>query len=167
LSIERDWYAVFTTPQHEKSVMKHLDLRHIESFLPTFEATRFWKNRQKVKVVLPLFPTYLFVRIGSQERRRVLESPGVITIVGNGRGFIPVAGNEIESLRAAVSGHRVKPFHDLVVGKRVRINGGMMRGIEGTLVRKNNTWEFALTVDAIEQHVSILVDASEIEPVHR
>jgi transcription antitermination factor NusG len=71
---DRNWYAVFTVPQHEKTVVKHLDLRAVESFLPTYETTRVWKNRQKMRVVLPLFPTYLFVHISSRERARVLES---------------------------------------------------------------------------------------------
>ena len=58
-----------TTPQHEKAAFRHLDFGGIETFLPTYESSRVWKNRQKVKVELPLFPTYLFVRIdrgGSQ-----------------------------------------------------------------------------------------------------
>jgi hypothetical protein len=65
---ERRWYAVFTAPQSEKSVVRHLSLREIETFLPTYETVRLWKNRQRVKTILPLFPTYLFVHISSRER---------------------------------------------------------------------------------------------------
>ena len=57
------WFAVVTAPQHEKAAFRHLDFGGIETFLPTYESTRVWKNRQKVKLQLPLFPTYLFVRI--------------------------------------------------------------------------------------------------------
>jgi hypothetical protein len=32
----RNWHAVFTLPQNEKSVVKHLEIREIESFLPTY-----------------------------------------------------------------------------------------------------------------------------------
>ena len=59
----RRWFAVITTPQHEKAAFRHLDFGGIETFLPTYESSRVWKNRQKVTVELPLFPTYLFVRI--------------------------------------------------------------------------------------------------------
>ena len=55
----RKWFAVVTTPQHEKAAFRHLDFAGIETFLPTYESSRTWKNRQKVKVELPLFPTYL------------------------------------------------------------------------------------------------------------
>ena len=77
---ERKWYAVFTAPQSEKSAVKHLGLREIETFLPTYETVRLWKNRQRVKTILPLFPTYLFVHICSRERAKVLQSPGVLRL---------------------------------------------------------------------------------------
>ena len=37
---DRSWYAVYTIPQHEKSAVKQLDIREIESFLPTYETVR-------------------------------------------------------------------------------------------------------------------------------
>ena len=96
---DRNWHAVFTIPQHEKSVVKHLDLREVESFLPVYETVRVWKNRQRMKLTLPLFPTYLFVHINSRERAEVLQSPGVLQIVhGKGSAYIP--DSEVEFLRS-------------------------------------------------------------------
>ena len=43
-------------------------MREIELFLPTYETVRIWKNRQRIKLTLPLFPTYLFVHINSSQR---------------------------------------------------------------------------------------------------
>ena len=43
---DRTWHAVFTLPQNEKSVEKHLGLREIESFLPTYETTRLWRSEE-------------------------------------------------------------------------------------------------------------------------
>jgi|ERR1039458_5276734 hypothetical protein len=73
---DRKWCAVFTVPQNEKAVVRHLALREVESFLPTYETVRVWKNWQRVKTLLPLFPTYLFVHISSRERVRVYSLPG-------------------------------------------------------------------------------------------
>ncbi len=97
----RRWFAVITTPQHEKAAFRHLDFGGIETFLPTYESSRVWKNRQKVKVELPLFPTYLFVRIDREERTRVLRTPGVRQLVGNSREPLSVADREIEFLRSS------------------------------------------------------------------
>jgi transcription antitermination factor NusG len=162
---ERSWYAVFTLPQNEKSVVKHLDIRDIESFLPTYDTVRVWKNRQRTKLTLPLFPSYLFVRIERRERVRVLQSPGVLHIVGNGRESIPLPGNEIELLRSGLRQKKVEPYRELVAGEKVRIKCGVMEGIEGLLIRRNNRLQFVLTVKLINQNATIEVDAEDLEPI--
>lgn len=162
---DRNWYAVWTVPQNEKSVVRHLDVREIESFLPTYESFRVWKNRQRMKVVMPLFPTYLFVRINSRERSKVLQSPGVLQIVGNSREYLPVPDPEIECLRCSSQRRMVEPYRELVVGEKVRIRSGVMCGVEGTLVRKSNGIRFVVTLELINQHAAIQVDPEDLEPV--
>jgi transcription antitermination factor NusG len=161
---ERKWYAVFTVPQNEKSVVKHLGLREIEAFLPTYETVRQWKKRQRVKTIMPLFPTYLFVHISSRERVKVLQSPGVLQIVGNGKEAVPLPDSDVEILRNGLSGQQVEPYFELVVGEKVRIKSGMMRGIEGTLVRKCTGNRFVLTLGLINQHAAMEVDPAILEP---
>jgi transcription antitermination factor NusG len=163
--IDRHWFAVFATPNHEKSVLKHLDLRDIESFLPTYETFRVWKNRQRMKIVLPLFPNYLFVHINDRERLKVLQSPGVLQIVGNHREHVPLADSEVELLRSGCYGKRIEPYRDLVVGEKVRIKRGPMEGVQGTLVRCNSSFKFVLTIELINQHTAVQVDAEDLEPV--
>ncbi len=136
----------------------------MESFLPTYETIRVWKNRQRKKVTLPLFPTYLFVHISRAERGKVLGCPGVLQIVGSAREPIPVADAEVEFLRSGVCRRKVEPFRELVVGERVRIKSGMMQGLEGTLVRRSSSLRFVLTIQMINQHAAIEVDADDMEP---
>lgn len=164
-AVERKWFAVFTVPQNEKSVSRHLEVREIEAFLPTYETVRVWKNRQRIKTVLPLFPTYLFVHIHARERVRVLESPGVLQIVGNGKESSSLQDSEIALLRTGLSGQQVEPYRDLVVGERVRIRSGIMQGIEGTLVRKNSSARFVLTLGLINQHAAVEIDPELLEHV--
>lgn len=159
------WYAVFTLPQNEKSAARQLAMREVETFLPTYETVRVWKNRQRVHTVLPLFPTYLFVRIDCRQRSRVLESPGVIQIVGSSRTHAPVPDTEIEWLRAGMREKALEPFDDLVVGKRARIKAGSMEGVEGVLVRKGNGLKFVLSLNLINQHAAIEVCAEDLEPI--
>jgi transcription antitermination factor NusG len=162
---ERNWYAVFTLPQNEKSAMRQLELREVEAFLPTYETVKVWKNRQRVKTVLPLFPTYLFVNIGKCQRAKVLQSPGVIHIVGNIRQDATIADSEIELLRSSVLGHKIEPYRDLVVGKTVRIKRGSMEGVEGVLVRKGNGLRFVLSLKLINQYAAIEVAGEDLEQV--
>jgi len=162
---ESRWYAVFTVPQHEKSVEKQLQIREIESFLPTYETVRVWKNRQRMKLVLPLFPTYVFVRICSEQRRKVLQSPGVLQIVGNHKEYSALSEAEIEFLRSGLCKQGLEPYHELVVGTRVRIRSGVMQGIEGTLVRKSDSMRFVLTIKLINQHAAVQVNAEDLETI--
>jgi transcription antitermination factor NusG len=162
---DRNWYAVYTVPQHEKSALKQLDIREIESFLPTYETVRVWKNRQRMKLILPLFPTYLFVHINSRERAKVLQSPGVLQIVGNSRECVPLPDSEVEFLRSDFCRQRIEPYRDLVIGEKVRIKSGVMQGLQGTLVRKSNSMRFVLTLELINQHAAIQVNAEDLEPI--
>ena len=162
---DRNWYAVYTFPQHEKSALKQLELREIESFLPVYETVRTWKNRQRMKLLLPLFPSYLFVHINSSERTNVLQSPGVLQIVGSSRGGVPLPDTEVNFLRTAFCKQRIEPYHELVIGEKVCIKSGVMQGLQGTLVRKNNNMRFVLTIEMINQHAAIQVDPEDLEPI--
>jgi transcription antitermination factor NusG len=162
---ERKWYAVYTVPNNERSVARHLEFRRLETFLPTYESTRLWKNRQKVKVTAPLFPTYLFVRIERNERGRVLDSPGVLRILGNSKGPLPVSSADIEFLQSDLCRRTVEPYRELVIGQKVRIRSGAMQGVEGVLVRKKNGMKFVVTLALINQHAALEVHTDELEPL--
>jgi transcription antitermination factor NusG len=159
------WHAVFTLPQNEKSTMKHLDIREIESFCPTYETVRVWRNRQRMKLVLPLFPSYLFVHINPSERDKVLRSPGVLQILGKKNEQLPLADVEIDWLRLHACRQCIEPYRELVIGERVRIKSGVMQGVQGTLVRKGDNMRFVLTLELINQHAAIQVNAGDLEPI--
>jgi hypothetical protein len=86
-------------------------------------------------------------------------------IVGKNRELSPIPDVEFEFLRSEVCQHSIEPFHELVIGKRVRIRSGVMSGVEGTLVRKGESMRFVLTLDLINQHAAIQVDAASLESV--
>lgn len=159
-----NWYAVYTNSHHEKRVALHLAEREIESFLPLYSTRHRWRNRCERTVELPLFPNYVFVRIASRERVRVLAVPGVLSLVGVGRTPAALPDFEIEALRCGVGRRKIEPHPYLVVGERVRIEAGPMTGMEGVLVRKKNNFRVVLALDAIMQSVAVEVDADDLEP---
>jgi len=68
----------------------------MEHFLPLYESVRRWKDRQ-VKLELPLFPGYLFVRLALRDRLKVQQVPGVARLVGFDGTPTEVPGEEIET----------------------------------------------------------------------
>jgi transcription antitermination factor NusG len=133
--------------------------------MPHYRVIRRWKNRCTKNLDLPLFPGYLFVRIAAAERIRVIEVPSVVTIVGRGREPVALPDSEIESLRAGLHLRHAEPHPHLAVGRRARIRGGPLSGMEGVVVRKSNSLRVVLTLDLIMQSVSVEVDGSELEAV--
>ena len=160
------WFAVYTTPRHEKRVDQYLSLRGIEHYLPLYHPRRKWADGSTVTLDLPLFPGYVFVRIDYDERVRVLGVPGIVTFVGGtGRRPASLPEEEIEALRTGLCLRRAEPHPLLMVGQRARIRSGALAGMEGVVVRQKSGLRMVLTVDLIMQSVSVEVDGSELEPV--
>ena len=160
------WYAVYTYPRHERTCVRQLAERSVDAFLPTYATERLRKNRQRVTIHSPVFPSYLFVRIGARERSRVLGVPGILRILGNPRGLPePIPDNVIDLLRSETFKNRLEPQPEVVAGQRVRIRNGAMRGVEGVLVRRKNSLRFILSIDLINQRAMVEVKAQDIESV--
>jgi len=163
----KNWFAVFTIPRHEKTVEAHFHLREIENFLPLYRRERRWKDGSKGMVQLPLFSSYIFVRIGSAERVPVLRVPGVRSIVGCGPQPLAISAPYIHWLRDGLRHGKIEPHPYLTAGAKVRLRAGAMEGMEGVLVRKKNNFRVVLTVEMIMRSVTVEVKLEDIEPVSR
>jgi transcription antitermination factor NusG len=160
------WFAAYTTPRHEKRVEQHLSRREVEHYLPIYHTPRKWRNGVKVILDLPLFTSYIFVRIKRTERVKVLDVPGVLAIVGGTAGeMAPLPDEVIDALRSGLDSRRVEPYPFLAVGQRARIRSGSLAGMEGIVVRKKNSLRVVLTMDMIQQSIAVEVDGSELEPL--
>jgi transcription antitermination factor NusG len=158
-----NWFAVYTSSRHEKKVAAYFAAREIQFFLPLYGARHRWANRCAMNIELPLFPGYVFVRIASQERVRVLEVPGVLSMVGFGRIPAPLPEFEIEALRSGLGLGKIEPHPFLVIGERVRVKRGPMAGMEGILVRRKSSFRVVLALDVIMKCVAVEVDAEDVE----
>lgn len=159
------WFAAYTAARHEKSVARQLEDRGVEQFLPLYEATHRWRNGRH-KVQLPLFPGYIFVRVASVERVRVLQVPGVNYIVGSHGVPAPLPWQEIEQLRSALrDGVMAQPFPYLKVGTRVEVRNGPLHGLVGILQRWHGQLRVVVSVDLIMQSIVVEVDASDVAPI--
>ena len=161
------WFAAYTTPRHEKAVVRQFEARQIESFLPLYRSVRRRRNGCRVAVDEPLFPSYVFVHIRRRDSVKVLQMPGVVSIVSAGREPAPLCTDEIESLRAGLAQRRFEPHPYLVAGEKVRIVSGALAGMTGVLLRRKNEYRVVMTVDLIRQSVSVEIGVDEIEPLQQ
>jgi transcription antitermination factor NusG len=136
--------------------------RSVESFLPLYHSVRNWKNRQ-AHIELPIFPSYLFIRISLAERIRVLEVPGVVHIVSFGGMPVAVPDEQVESLRMALQLRRSEPYPYLAAGRRIRIKAGPLQGLEGVVVRHNSHTRIIVSVDFIQRSSSVELWPEDLE----
>lgn len=162
---EARWYATYTSANHEKRVAKQLGERSVEHFLPLYESVRRWKDR-RVKVQLPLFPGYVFVRLALRERLRVLQVPGVAHLVGFGGIPTALPEGEIEALRKSLeNGVRAAPHPYLTAGRRVRVESGPLAGMEGILLRRKKQARFVVSVELISRSMAVEIDEADLKLV--
>jgi transcription antitermination factor NusG len=159
------WYAVYTVTRHEKRVAQLLNLQAIENFLPLYQKQCNWRDGSKVMLQLPLFSSYLFVRINRASRVPVLQVSGVRSIIGFGSQLSPVPDSYIDWLRESLLQRKIEPHPHLPVGSKVRIRSGAMAGIEGILIRVKNDYRVVLTMEMINRSVAVEVTLKDIEPV--
>src|SRR5258708_27961415 len=87
---------------------------------------------------MPLFPGYVFVHLALRDRLRVLEIPSVARLVGFGGPPVALPAHEVEAMRIGLASHlRAEPHPYLKVGRRVRVVGGPLAGLQGTIAREN------------------------------
>ena len=108
---------------------------------------------------MPLFPGYLFCRMNPHNRLPVLQTPGVIQIVGVGKSPIPVEEEEIAAIqRAEKSGLSVMPWPYLKVGHVARIEDGPLSGLTGIVVKIKSGLKLVLSVTLLQRSVAVEVD---------
>ncbi len=161
--MSQEWFAAHTGSCQEKRVAQHLSARNIDFFLPVYRDESNWKNGLRVLIERPIFPGYVFVKIERSVRVRVLELPGVRSIVGAGREPVPVPSEEIEILRQCIRCRKVEPHPFFKVGDRATIRTGPLSGMAGIVIRRKNSYRLVLSVDLIMKSVSVEIDERELE----
>ena len=158
------WFAAYTQPNHEKTVVRQLTERAIPHYLPLYESVRQWKDR-KVRLEMPLFPGYVFVRMCVQKRLSVIQVPSVIRLVGFGADPVAIPEAELAAIRTCLDHNcRMVPHQLMQAGQRVRITRGSLTGIEGILLRRKGIARLVLSIELIMRAVAIEVDISDVEP---
>ena len=160
------WYAVYTKHQHEKSASDLLSRKGFEVLLPLYRATHRWKDRAKT-VLLPVFPSYLFVRTNLEKKLDILRVPGVFWLVGHGDRALAVSELEIEAVRKIThSSARYEPHPFLKHGDLVRVRVGPLAGVTGILKQIKNQYRVILSIDLLQRAIAVEVDISDVERAH-
>ena len=148
------WYAVRVKSNRERVTANALAGKDLEVLLPAQQEMRS-----------SLFPGYLFCRFDVQRRLPVLTVPGVVHIVSFGNVPAPVDPVEIAGVKAMIeSPLKLVPFVYPAVGRRVEIQTGPLRGIEGIILAHKGEDKLVVSVSLLQRSIAVAVERDWIAP---
>jgi len=144
------WYAVYTKPRWEKKVSEALQKNGLESYCPLNRVTRQWSDRTK-KVEIPLFPSYVFVKVDQVRQAEVRMISGVVNFVyWLGKPAV-IRDHEMEGLKKFVSSHDniIVEAAQYREGDSLLIDQGVFKG-QQAIVQKVNKNKLELLLETLQ-----------------
>ena len=161
------WYVAHTRSRFEQVVFDGLERKSLEAFLPKITAMSKRRDRRK-KIRVPLFPGYIFLRsdLSPAERLEIVKTVGVVRLVGNKDGPVPVPDEAMESLKIMVAGDDpVETGTRFRKGDRVMVVEGPFAGVTGTFVRYRGYDRIVVAIEALGQYAAVSVSEEQVEKI--
>ena len=144
-----NWYVVYTKPKWEKKVAEQLTQKGIECYCPLITQVRQWSDRKK-KIEVPLFNSYIFVRLVEGDRNLVFQSSGAVRyLFWLGKPAV-VRDEEINAIKkwlATPDKYEIS-VASLQVGDKVVLDSGPFKAQEA-LVQQVNKNDYVLVLESI------------------
>jgi transcriptional antiterminator RfaH len=141
----RLWWCLHTKPRHEKALARELRKRGIAHYLPQVVCVSRTPCGREIRSLLPLFPGYMFLhgddydRVEARRGNHLAKALDVADQESLERDL-----RQIHQLLS--SGLPVAPEPTHVVGTKIRILGGPLKGIVGTVIRREGRDRFVAQV---------------------
>lgn len=162
---QKQWYALYTKPRHEKIAEEDIHSKGIETYLPLNRVLRQWSDRKKW-VEEPLFRGYVFVYGEYSECYRAIQARGVMSMVSfSGKPAI-VRDEEILLLQNILKEKdNIEQIPNIKPGELVEIYRGSLTGLKGILEEYRGTSKIVLTFPSIQQHIRFCVDLGDVRKI--
>jgi len=159
-----DWWALYTRPRAEKSLMRRLRLAELAHYCPMMAPRRTVARPPSRVSRLPLFANYVFLRGGEQERYRSVCTGQVLRCIP-----VPQPDEFYQQLCAIqqmiVAGVPLELESGLQVGRQVEVKSGPLRGFRGQILKRHHQSRFLVYLNFLECGASTLLDGWDIEPL--
>jgi len=155
------WWLVHTKPRNEKALAGDLGRMGIGYFLPLARVKRRYSGRT-VHAELPLFPGYLFLCGGDDERYATLctnRAANVIAVSDQDR----LRADLMQVFRVTASDEPVDLYPGIRSGRRCRVIRGPLKGLEGVVIRRRDICRVYVAVEVLGQSAEVEIDVSLLE----
>jgi len=157
------WYVAHTRPRCEKKLARYCSREGVDATLPCYKAAHRYRGKTVV-FEKPLFPGYVFLRIGEQLRNVVRRSDytaNLLVVTDQDLFAMQLA----EILLALETGLEVRLAPAIGEGMRVRIKSGPLRGVDGWVEKRYGPNTVLLRLDFIGEAAAVKIDALDLEPI--
>ncbi len=151
------WYVLYVRSRHERTVENLLKEKQLEPFSPMVKTIRQWSDRKKT-IDVPLFPSYVFVKINSLVNfNKALSIEGACNYVRFGREYAVACEDEINRIKTllAIEGLESVMTSDvkLTIGEKYKINYGVLNGLDCEIVRIDTKDKVVVSVDSLQKNI--------------
>ena len=132
-----DWLVLYTKPQFEIKAAEIINSIGFKAYCPTYTLMKQYSDRRK-KVIKPLLPSYIFIKIEEKHRDKVFCVPGIVRyLFWLGKPAV-VRNNEIELMKENLMGiYDSVLIKKLKIGSQYDISHGPFKGQSGKVVQMN------------------------------
>jgi transcription antitermination factor NusG len=158
---EPDWLVCHTRPRCEKKFAALMAAEAFEHYLPLVTSVRRYSSGTK-RFTKPLFPGYVFAKVPAELKARIYQQELLARA-------IPVEDvarflAQLEDVRKIVaSGVELSVIPLLGRGRRVRVVGGPLHGLEGEVDDPSNPLGVVISVDVLRQGLLLKVPAEQLQ----
>lgn len=151
-----NWYAIYVNVRHEKKVVQKLQDLHLEAYSPVIKKLQQWSDRKKW-VEFPMLSGYVFVRVDSTEKEKVLTCAGVFAFIKFNGVEAKIRDTEIAVLKSVeLSGYDViTETSDVKLADEVEITQGPLKGLKGIVIQFQNLNYIQIQLESLHQSIKV------------
>jgi transcription antitermination factor NusG len=163
-SEDRQWWCIYTLSRREKDLMRKLAVFKIAHYSPVIPKRYRSPNGRLRTSYVPLFPNYVFM-FGTDEDRYEAMKTNCISKCS------PITDREqlvhdLKQIHYVIdSGVALTPESRLEPGNKVRVKTGPFANYEGIVIRREGKTRLLLSIQFIEQCVSMEMDEGLLDPL--
>jgi len=162
------WFAIYTKPRAEKKVKEQLEKYNYEHYLPLQTQIRQWKDRKK-KVEVPLFNSYLFVKVTSKEYYEIPKNiTGIVKYVTIGGQKISIKEHEIDLIKKLIefSPEEIETLNEnLEINQSVEIKTGKLKGLTGKLIQFDGKNKIAIRINSVGTNLLVQINKNAVKKI--
>jgi transcriptional antiterminator RfaH len=116
----KKWFVLCTKPRNELKVTERLTRIGVEVYTPTKIEVRQWSDRKK-KVLVPLLPSMVLVKLLEKEVETVFDVPGAVRFLFEHGKRARVSNEEVLAMKSYLETAVQKESKRLAVGDLVKV----------------------------------------------